>query len=110
MTGGLTDDSNIRMQDFSISASPGMASALNLPLIDASGKEFAPVFFGTQTTEGVISNNGMRFNGSVTGRDGKPWITTGKFDFPESKVTVVYVVPDGATLTLKDSGQQHAIN
>jgi hypothetical protein len=110
MTGGLTDDSNIRMQDFSISASPGMASGLNLPLLDSSGKEFAPVFFGTQTADGVISNNGMRFNGSVTGRNGKPWITTGKFDFPESKVTVVYVVPDGATLTIKDGGKKHAIN
>jgi len=110
MTGGLSDESDIRMKDFSVSASPGMASALNLPLVDSSGKEFAPVFFGTQTTEGVISNAGVRFNGSVTGRDGKPWVTNGKFDFPEPKVTVLYVVPEGATLTLKDGGQQHAIN
>lgn len=110
MTGGLSDNSDIRLDNFSVSASPGMASALNLPLVDSSGKEFAPVFFGSQTTEGGISNNGARFNGHVTGRDGKPWVTTGKFDFPEPKVTVVYVVPDGATLTLKDRDQQHAIN
>jgi hypothetical protein len=110
MTGGLSDNSDIRLDNFSVSASPGMASALNLPLADSSGKEFAPVFFGTQTTEGVISNKGVRFNGSVTGREGKPWITTGKFDFPEPKITVVYVVPEGATLTLKDGGQQHKIN
>lgn len=110
MTGGLGDNSDIRFENFSVSASPGMASALNLPLVDSSGKEFAPVFFGSQATEGVISNNGARFNGHVTGKDGKPWVTTGKFDFPESKVTVLYVVPEGATLTLKDGGQQHSIN
>jgi hypothetical protein len=110
LTGGLTDNSDIRMEAFSISASPGMASGLNLPLVGSSGKEFAPVFFGTQTNDGVISNQGMRFNGNVTGKDGKPWITSGKFEFPESKVTVVYVVPEDATLTLKDGGQQHRIN
>jgi hypothetical protein len=110
MTGGLSDGSDIRFDNFSVSASPGMASGLNLPLVDSSGKEFAPVFFGSQKTEGVISNDGARFTGHVTGRDGKPWVTTGKFDFPEPKVTVVYVVPDGATLTLKDRDQKHAIN
>jgi hypothetical protein len=110
MTGGLSDNSDIRFDNFNVSASPGMASALNLPLVDSSGKEFAPVFFGTPNTEGVISNNGARFNGHVTGRDGKPWVTTGKFDFPEAKVTVVYVVPESATLSLKDGEQKHSIN
>jgi hypothetical protein len=110
LTGGLSDNSDISLDNFNVSAGSGMASALNLPLVDASGKEFAPVFFGTPNTDGVISNIGARINGHVTGRDGKPWLTTGKFDFPEAKVTVVYVVPESATLSLKDGEQKHAIN
>lgn len=110
LTGGLSDNSDIRLENFAVSAGSGMASALNLPLADSSGKEFVPVFFGTPNTEGVISNNGARFNGHVTGRDGKPWVTTGKFDFPDAKVTVVYVVPESATLSLKDGEQKHALN
>jgi hypothetical protein len=46
----------------------------------------------------------------VTGRDGKPWVKTGKFDFPEAKVTVVYIAPENARLSLKDGEQKHAIN
>ena len=110
LTGGLSDNSDISFTDFAVSAAPGLAGALNLPLVDGSGKEFPPVYFGSSTTDGVISNNGARFNGHITGRDGKPWVKTGKFDFPEAKVTVIYVAPENASLSLKDGEQKHPIS
>src|ERR671929_2116528 len=41
LTGGLTDNSDIGFDNFNVSASPGMASALALPLVDSGGQEFA---------------------------------------------------------------------
>ena len=110
-TGGLTDNSDIKFDNFNVSSGiMDLGSVLNLPLVDSSGKQFNPAFFGTPGADGVISNTAVRFNGHVTGRDGKPWVSTGKFDFPEAKVTLVYLVPENTTLSLKDGGQQHAIN
>jgi hypothetical protein len=110
-TGGLTDNSDIKFDDFHVSSGiMDLGSVLNLPLFDSSGKQFNPAFFGTPGADGVISNSAVRFNGHVTGRDGKPFVTTGKFDFPEGKVTLVYAVPDSAKLSLRDGGQKHAIN
>lgn len=109
LTGGLSDASDIRLTDFSVGAAPGLGDVL-LPLVDSSGKEFKPMFFGTPNAEGVLSNDNIKFNGSVTGKDGKPWVRSGKMDFPEGKVTVVYAIPEKATLTLKDGAQKHAIN
>lgn len=110
LTGGLSDNSDINFNNFNVSAGPGLSAALKLPLVDASGNEFAPVYFGNPTGDGTISNVGAHFNGHVTGKNGKPWVKTGKFDFAESKVAVVYVVPAGATLKLQDGSQNHPIN
>ena len=110
LTGGLGDASEIRFTNFALSAAPAMGSVVNMPLVDSSGKEFAPSFFGSPQSDGSISNKNVTFNGLVTGKDGKPWVRTGKLDFPDGKVTVVYVVPESASLSLKDGAQKHAIN
>lgn len=110
LTGGLGDASEITFTNFALSAAPAMGSVVNMPLVDSSGKEFAPSFFGSPQSDGTISNKNVTFNGIVTGKDGKPWVRTGKLDFPDGKVTVVYVVPESASLSLKDGAQKHAIN
>lgn len=110
LTGGLSDASDITLTDFAVSAAPGMGSALNMPLVDSSGKEFAPAFFGSAQSDGTISNTGIRFNGQVTGKDGKPWVRTGKLGFPDGKVTVVYVGPENSSFSLKDGAEKHSIN
>lgn len=110
LTGGLSDASEITFTDFAVSAAPRMGSILNMPLVDSSGKEFAPSFFGSPQSDGSISNKNVTFNGKVTGKDGKPWVRTGKLNFPDGKVTVVYVVPENSDLSLKDGAQKHAID
>ena len=110
LTGGLSDASEITFTNFTVSAAPAMGSIVNMPLVDSSGKEFAPSFFGSPQSDGSISNKNITFNGLVTGKDGKPWVRTGRLDFPDGKVTVVYVVPENASLSLKDGAQKHAIN
>lgn len=81
----------------------------DLPLVDSNGKEFVPVFAGSPTKEGTLSNKDMNVNGGMTGRDGK-WVSTGRITLPEPKLTLVYVVPKNASLTLKDGVQRHPIN
>ncbi len=110
LTGALSDASEITFTNFTVSMTPGLGSVLNMPLVDESGKEFGPAFFGNAQADGTITNAGVHFNGKVTGKDGKPWVTTGKLDFPSNNVAVVYVVPENAKLSLKDGGQKHAIN
>lgn len=110
LTGGLSDASEITFTNFTVSLMSGMGSLLNSPLVDDSGKEFVPTFFGNPQSDGSITNVGVLFNGKVTGKDGKPWVSTGKLDFPSSNVSVVYVVPENASLSLKDGAQKHAIN
>ena len=110
LTGGLSDASNISFTDFALTAAPRMGSILNMPLVDTSGKEFAPSFFGSPQSDGSITNATVRFDGQVTGKDGKPWVLTGKLRFPDGKVTVVYVVPEDSNLSLKDGAQKHSIN
>jgi hypothetical protein len=110
LTGGLSDASDITFTDFALTAAPRMGSILNMPLVDSSGKEFAPSFFGSPQSDGSITNANVRFNGHVTGKDGKPWVRTGKLVFPDGKVTVVYVVPENSSFSLKDGAQKHSIN
>ena len=80
------------------------------PLVDSKGKEFAPVFAGSPTKDGSLSSADIKLDGDMTGKDGKYWVTTGKLSFPESRLTLVYVVPKNASLALKDGGQKHPIN
>lgn len=80
------------------------------PLVDSNGKEFTPAFVGSPTKSGSLSSADVRLSGDTTGRGGAFWVTAGKLDFPESKVTLVYVVPKNATLAFKNGGQQHPIN
>jgi len=110
LTGFLTDDSDIGFDNFSGAQAPEIIRLVNLPLVDSGGKEITPVFVGSPTSQGTLSQQGIVFNGRVTGKGGKPWVTTGNLKFPEPKVTLVYIVPEGATLTLKDGNQQHPIN
>jgi hypothetical protein len=109
LTGGLSDASEISFTNFTVSMAP-MGSIFDMPLVDASGKEFAPSFFGSPQSDGSFSNKNITFNGKVTGKDGKPWVRNGRFDFPDGKVTLIYVVPANGSLSLKDGAQKHAIN
>lgn len=110
LTGGLSDASEITFTNFALSAAPPTGSMVNMPLVDSSGKEFQPSFFGSPQSDGSVSNKTITFNGIVTGKDGKPWVRSGKLDFPDGKVNVVYVVPENSTLSLKDGAEKHAIN
>lgn len=92
-----------------VAASESM-KLLDLPLVDSNGKEFAPVFAGSPTKEGPLSNKDIKLDGEMTGKDGKWWVSTGKITLPDSKLTLVYVVPKNASgLALKDGSQAHPI-
>ncbi|MDQ5846004.1 MAG: hypothetical protein M3539_12000 [Acidobacteriota bacterium] len=81
------------------------------PLVDSAGKNFVSVFVGGPAKDGAVSTEKVSLSGSMTGKaDGKFWVTGGKLEFPEAKVTLVYVVPKNASLTFKDGGQQYPIN
>jgi hypothetical protein len=83
---------------------------LELPLVDSKGKEFVPVFAGSPTKEGALSDDDIKTDGQATGKDGK-FVATGKIILPEPRLTLVYVVPkDSSGLALKDGGQRHPIN
>ena len=79
-------------------------------LIDSKGTSYGPAFAGTPTAEGVISDKEWKYNGGLTGRDGK-WVFTGALEFPDPKISLVYKVPkDASGLKLKDGNETHAIS
>lgn len=97
----------IVLSDVSVSDAYKLAQ---FPLVDATGKSFVSVFVGGPAKDGALSGDKVSLSGNMTGKDGKFWVTGGKLEFPEAKVTLVYIVPRNASLTFKDGGQQYPIN
>ncbi len=89
---------------------PDAYKLAQFPLVDSTGKSFVSVFVGGPAKDGALSGDKVSLSGNMTGKDGKFWVTGGKLEFPEAKVTIVYVVPKNALLTFKDGGQQYPIN
>jgi hypothetical protein len=89
---------------------------LYLPLVDSNGKEFVPIFVGSRDKKGNLSNKDMEnIVVSVVRKEGgvlKPVPTgAGKIVLSEPKLTLVYVLPKGAShLALKDRGQRYPVN
>lgn len=80
------------------------------PLVDSTGKNFVSVFVGSPAKDGAVSTEKVSLSGSMTGKEGKFWVTGGKLEFPEAKIMLVYVVPKNASLAFRDGQQQYPIN
>lgn len=79
------------------------------PLVDSSGRQFPPVFFGAPGSHGKLSADDVKLNGEAGGQDGR-FVFSGTATLPEPKVTFVYSVPESAGgLALKDGEQKHPI-
>jgi hypothetical protein len=79
-------------------------------LVDAQGTEFSPVFSGSPTDAGKLSNKEWRYNGQMKGQNGK-FVFVGTLSVPTAKIALVYSVPkDASGLSLKDGASKHEIN
>jgi hypothetical protein len=79
------------------------------PLVDSAGMVRKPVFAGSPTSEGTLTQQQWRFNGQPIARYGK-WYFYGYMVLPEPKVALVYSVPRGTSgWFLKDGKQRYRI-
>jgi hypothetical protein len=79
-------------------------------LVDSNGTEFSPVFTGSPTNAGPLSDKELRYNGELKGQNGK-FVFVGTLSVPSGKIALVYSVPkDASGLSLKDGERRHVIN
>lgn len=80
-------------------------------LVDSKGTESTPVFAGSPTNAGTLSNKEWKYiRGQLKAQNGR-FVFVGVLSLPQPRLALVYAVPkDASGLTLKDGERRHAIN